>query len=48
MRTYRDYLNERKVPKGPWCVLELHNVKESSNVPNRPNERGKAIALSTD
>lgn len=28
MRNYRDYLNERKVPAGPWCVLELHNVRQ--------------------
>jgi hypothetical protein len=22
MKTYRDYLNERKVPLGPWVVKE--------------------------
>lgn len=22
MKTYRDFLDERKVPRGPWCVNE--------------------------
>ena len=22
MKSYRDYLNERKVPLGPWCTDE--------------------------
>lgn len=25
MKTYRDYLNAREIPRGPWCILELNN-----------------------
>ena len=33
MRTYRDYLNEKKVPRGPWCVLELNNPLKKPDEP---------------
>jgi hypothetical protein len=48
MKTYRDYLDHKEIPRGPWCVLELNNPivkgsklwhnlnKESRNVSNRP------------
>jgi hypothetical protein len=25
MKTYRDYLDRKEVPRGPWCILELNN-----------------------
>lgn len=37
MKTYRDWLDERHVPRGPWCVLELYNIK--------PNDSAKVIPL---
>lgn len=38
-RDYRDWLNERKVPKGPWCV------NEAGKALNAEPEKAKIIQL---
>lgn len=39
-RTYRDVLDERKVPKGPWCVHEDRTTIGDRNPEGQDPEEG--------
>lgn len=47
MKSYRDFLDERKVPRGPWCVNETGKAinKEQDDEIQSISGSGRVVSL---
>jgi len=42
MKSYRDYLNERKIARGPWVVYENCEKKPCEIIPIKESKNAKS------